>query len=189
MKSNLQWQNLSYLLAGNPAQREVYHLLNKYKLMQLLELYQPTLVGTLPIGIHVENSDLDIICEVRDFVRFEALAEVNFQRYPGYERARRQVAGIWRVKVNFQLEDWPVEIFGQQRAVVEQNGYRHMVLEDRLLRLYGEEFRQQIIALKREGLKTEPAFAKLMQLEGDPYNRLLELETWDDEQLRTLWVG
>jgi hypothetical protein len=184
------WTDLQYLLKGNPVQREVYHLLDKYRIMQCLESFHPMLVGTIPIGIHVENSDLDIICEVDDHTTFdalEALAGAHFQQYRGYTLVRRQVDDVWRLKVNFWLEQWPVEVFAQQRLVTEQNGYRHMVIEDRLLRLYGDKFRQQVIALKSEGLKTEPVFAKLLQLDGDPYSKLLELETWDDEQLRALW--
>ena len=185
------WTDLKYLLRGNATQREVYHLLDKYRLMYLLELYRPILVGTIPIGIHVENSDLDLICEVNDIASFDALevlARAHLQQYRGYTLTRRKVDGLWRLKVNFWLEHWPVEIFAQQKPVMEQNGYRHMVIENRLLRLYGEDFRQQVIALKREGLKTEPTFAKLLQLDGDPFSKLLELETWEDEQLRMLWM-
>ena len=37
-------------------------------------------------------------------------------------------------------------------------------------------FRRQIIDLKKQGLKTEPAFAKLLALTGDPYVELLSFE-------------
>jgi hypothetical protein len=189
MGLNHKWTDLRYLLDGSTVQCKVYDILDKYRVMQTLEPYHPILVGTVPIGIHVENSDLDIICEVHDFTRFEALVAANFHQYPGYSQIRRQVDGVWRTKVNFLLENWPVEIFGQERTSVEQNGFRHMVIENRMLSLYGEEFRQRIIDLKHEGLKTEPAFANLLKLEGDPFAKLLELESWNDEELLALWVG
>jgi len=43
--------------------------------------------------------------------------------------------------------------------------------------------------LKREGQKTEPAFAKVLSLPGDPYVSLLELEHLDDAQLRKIIVA
>ncbi|MOA01231.1 hypothetical protein D3C78_1206230 [compost metagenome] len=56
-----------------------------------------------------------------------------------------------------------------------------------MLNLYGMKFKEQIIKLKSEGVKTEPAFAHILQLEGDPYIILLEMSNWTDEELRILW--
>ncbi|MOA62849.1 hypothetical protein D3C78_1883950 [compost metagenome] len=63
-----------------------------------------------------------------------------------------------------------------------------MVIEDRLLRLFGEKFKQYIIQLKSNGMKTEPAFAKALHIQGDPYLELLSLNNWTDAKLRGLWV-
>ena len=48
-------------------------------------------------------------------------------------------------------------------------------MEHRVLLAKGEEFRQEVINLKRQGWKTEPAFAKLLGLNGNPYEELLKL--------------
>lgn len=87
------------------------------------------------------------------------------------------------------IENWPIEFFGQNKPTTEQNGYLHMIIEDRMLSLYGKKFKEQIIQLKSTGMKTEPAFAKILRLEGDPYLRILELIKWTDEELRDLWAG
>jgi len=50
-----------------------------------------------------------------------------------------------------------------------------MIIEYRILLEKGEDFRKQLIELKRQGLKTEPAFALLLGLEGNPYTELLSL--------------
>lgn len=170
------WLAIDYLQHGNADQVEVYHLLQELRIMAVLELYTPVLIGTLPLSIHIPGSDLDIACEVYDFAAFEKLVRVHFEHFEAFEYVRRTVNEVERVKVNFCCGKWPVEIFGQPIPVIEQNGFRHMVIEECLLRKYGDSFRQQIIELKRNGMKTEPAFAKLLQLEGDPYEQMLLID-------------
>jgi hypothetical protein len=48
-----------------------------------------------------------------------------------------------------------------------------MLIEHHLLNYYDEEFRLKIVSLKEQGYKTEPAFAKVLNLKGDPYQALL----------------
>jgi len=43
-----------------------------------------------------------------------------------------------------------------------------------------------VLALRQAGLKTEPAFAELLALAGDPYAALLELESQSAPQLTAL---
>ena len=45
------------------------------------------------------------------------------------------------------------------------------------------EAREAIRALKRDGLKTEPAFGQYFGIMGDPYAALLDLAALDDETL------
>ena len=59
-----------------------------------------------------------------------------------------------------------------------------MIAEGRLLRLGSRALRDRVVALKRSGMRTEPAFAQLLGLGGDPYRAVLELEGESDEALR-----
>jgi hypothetical protein len=159
--------------------------LQRTELLAPLQAHHPILVGTFPIGIEVPGSDLDIICEVKDMNAFAKLAETHYRQYENYEVARDEAEGgsaRERIVVNFAVCGWPVEIYGENKPTVRQNGYLHMVVEDRLLRHYGESFRNLIIRLKRNGLKTEPAFAKALGLTGDPYERLLEMADWSENR-------
>ncbi len=74
------------------------------------------------------------------------------------------------------MNDFEIEIFGQSIPTKQQFAYRHLIVEHHLLNKHGEEFRQQIIELKRQGHKTEPAFALALGLTGDPYTELLNFE-------------
>ncbi|WP_245946882.1 DUF4269 domain-containing protein [Paenibacillus cellulosilyticus] len=178
------WTDLNYLQHGSMLQAEVFHLLRAHKVFDILHEYDPILVGTVPIFIEIPSSDLDIICNVQHFTAFERVVKEHFEHYSGFTITRRIVDGIERVKANFTIEGWPIELFGQNKPTQEQNGFVHMIIEDRLLNLFGEPLRQAVIARKLEGMKTEPAFASLLQLEGDPYAALLKLADWTDEELR-----
>lgn len=56
-----------------------------------------------------------------------------------------------------------------------------MIIEARLLALGGAALRQQVLARKASGVKTEPA-----GIAGDPYYALLALEACGDATLATL---
>lgn len=184
--NHIQYEDLTYLLSGNEVQQAAYRALQKHHVMEILSPYTPILTGTIPIDIDIEGSDLDIICEVYDFSAFERLLRSEFGDFQDFIMTDKIVDGIRRMKANFQLEPFEVEIFGQSIPVTKQNAYRHMVIEDRILRLYNEDFRKQVRSLKRKGYKTEPAFAKLLDLEGDPYESLLEVESWADEKIEAM---
>jgi hypothetical protein len=153
------------------------------EIIRELEAYRPRLAGTFPIGLQIEGSDLDILCEVYDFETFTQAVKTRFADKEGFAISEKVVGGIRRCVVNFVHEGWPVELFGQPIPAEAQNGWRHMVIERRLLDIYGETLRQKLLTLKRSGMKTEPAFAHVFGLSGDPYARLLELCDLTDEHL------
>ena len=177
------WTDLTYLLRGTKRQQDAYRALQTLDVFRVLRDYTPILVGTIPLDIEVEQSDLDIICEAHNLSRFQHDVTKAFGR-----QARFRMHETWKddlpvVVVSFTAAGFLIEIFGQPRPVIEQNGYRHMVVEARLLALGGEEARVRIRELKRAGLKTEPAFARYFQLVGNPYQVLLHLAQLSDEAL------
>jgi hypothetical protein len=87
------------------------------------------------------------------------------------------------VIATFRVAGVPFEIFGQARPVREQDGWRHFWVEKRLLRLGGENLREAVMTARRQGAKTEPAFAQVLGLEGDPYRAMLGLAELDDAGL------
>lgn len=173
----IDFTKLDYLKVGNEKQRRAYEVLIKYRIFEKLSNYSPILAGTIPIEIDVDGSDLDVICEVD--LRFEEdfLDELAFRKIVSSEIEvaveNTFINGEKCIVLNFMLEEFPIEIFGQNKPTTEQNAYRHMIAEHKILQEKGEDFRQKIIELKKRGIKTEPAFGLLMNLEN-PYEELLK---------------
>ncbi|NHA06124.1 DUF4269 domain-containing protein [Mucilaginibacter sp. HC2] len=168
-----QFHNLDYLSTGKIQQQAAYNLLLKYNLFGILQAFDPILAGTVPINIDIENSDLDIICCFTNKADFKNIVALNFSALEGFKLTDTIIDQQETIMVNFSVDGWPVEVFGQDIPTRQQNAYKHMVVEHLLLEHYGEPFRQQVIELKKQGYKTEPAFARLLGLNGDPYLELL----------------
>jgi hypothetical protein len=132
-------------------------------------------VGTIPINIDIENSDLDIICEVSD--KNEFIDKLNALFGSEKDFIIHESLKFDAIKANFIIDGFEIEIFGQNIPTARQNAYRHMLIEHKLLLAKDEKFRQDIIDLKNLGYKTEPAFAKLLGFAGNPYEELLKLES------------
>ncbi|MET0287782.1 MAG: DUF4269 domain-containing protein [Polyangiales bacterium] len=137
------------------------------ELFALLAPTNPTLVGTFPLGLQVDGSDLDIVCEAHDL----ALLGLPCRRVHDATVAELRIDGM------------RVEVFAQPVPVARQLGFRHMIVEGRLLTVF-PTLRDEVLALKRAGVKTEPAFASVLGLQGDPYQALLDLEPLSEAQLR-----
>ena len=173
--------DISYLKLGNLKQQKSYDILVRLNLFSILSDYSPVLAGTIPIGIDLAESDLDIVCEVTDLTRFSQLLQQEF----GHESCFRiRYRDKETIVCNFMSEGMEIEIFASPQKVLESRGYRHMLIEHRILTLFGADFKEKIIELKQSGFKTEPAFANLLKLDGDPYEQLLLLEDYSDMQLQ-----
>lgn len=177
------WTDISYLLRGTQRQQDAYRALQTLDLFAVLRDYSPVLVGTIPLDIELEQSDLDIICEVYGQPSFQYCVTRAFGQQPHFQVRSARKDNLPSVTASFTAEGFPIEIFGQPRPVMKQTAYRHMVVEARLLAIGGEEARRKIRELKRAGLKTEPAFARCFHLQGDPYQTLLDLARCGDEEL------
>jgi Domain of unknown function (DUF4269) len=118
-----------------------------------------------------------------DLDGFVAILAREFGQLPRFEIGRIVARAVPSVVCTFTFAGWEIEIFGQNVPVAAQYGVRHFKIERRVLALLGPDFRARVIALRMTGLKTEPAFAWLLGLTGDPYDALLELEGWTDDRL------
>jgi hypothetical protein len=169
----IDFTTIDYLKKGNEKQKRAFEVLAKHKLFEKLKDYSPILAGTIPIEIDIEGSDLDIICEVKNESDFIEFLNQNFQDYNNFILEKVTANDEKSIVLSFMLEEFPIEIFGQNKPTTEQNAYRHMIAEYKILQEKGDAFKQKIIELKKKGIKTEPAFGILLGLEN-PYEDLLK---------------
>lgn len=169
------FRRLDYLARGSVDQRRAYAVLVRHGLLQQLAPLDTALAGTVPLDIQVPGSDLDILVTAPDPASLVPRLDALFGGMPDYHRHLAYFADGPALVARFTVEDWPVEIFAQAPPVERQMAWRHMLVEARLLALF-PEVRPAIRGLKSNGMKTEPAFATLFGLPGNPYQALLDLE-------------
>ncbi|MNQ18873.1 hypothetical protein D3C85_319260 [compost metagenome] len=169
----VDFSNIEYLKFGNQKQILAYDILTRNTILLNIAEFEPLLVGTIPINIAIENSDLDIICYWKNKTDFKAKIQSVFGNEREFKIRETKIDNQETVVANFKIDPFEIEIFGQNIPTKNQNGYKHMIIEDQILTSKGENFRLEIIKLKQKGYKTEPAFGHLLGLKNDPYLELL----------------
>ncbi|WP_407152577.1 DUF4269 domain-containing protein [Bradyrhizobium sp. ORS 86] len=147
--------------------------------------FDPRVVGTLPLGLAVPGSDIDIVCHAADLNAFAAVVWEHYHLADGFVLYRWR-SGTSPAIARFMWDGWPFELFGDTRPVEEQSGWLHFEVERRLLALDDGRLRQAVGTQRGAGMKTEPAFAAVLGIGGDPYRGLLELAAASDAELRAL---
>lgn len=180
------WHNPDYLRHGSARQQAAYAALQRLGILLTLRPFAPVLAGTIPLALDVPGSDLDLICEVAAAGQpaFAALLHRHYGALPGFGLRHTYWQGLPTVVCRFRAEAFDWELFAQPRPARQQQAVRHLQVEYAVLQAGGDAWRRAVLALRRQGLKTEPAFARLLQLPGDPYAALLTLESWPEAQLR-----
>jgi hypothetical protein len=175
-------------LTGDATKKRTDYIevLNCLGISELLADVDYEVIGTPPLGIDIADSDIDISC-------FSSAPDVLAQKLStaliNHKDLSQRTLSFPPYKtelVSFTFMEWPIEFFIQDRPLKDQFGVRHFLLERRLLSLLGSKFIQQLIRLKQQGMKTEPAFATLLGITGDPYINLLSLEDLSDQKIKQL---
>lgn len=145
--------------------------------------FDPRVVGTLPLGLSVPGSDIDIVCHSFDPLALAEAIWKQFRSCDGFRLYQWTSSGRPLV-ARFEWSGWRFEVFGDPRPVDQQHGWLHFEIERRLLNLDDGRLRKAVLRQRALGLKTEPAFAAVLGIAGDPYQALLELASESDAQLR-----
>lgn len=167
------FKNISYLKQGNFKQKKAFRLITENNILEILSDYNPIVVGTIPINIDIEDSDLDIILQSNNFDKLKSLMDKNFSHHQNYQI---NVLNDEILICNFKIENLAFEFYAKNYETEKQYGYLHMIKENEILKNKDELFRQQIIELKNNGVKTELAFCQVLKVSGDPYIELLKFK-------------
>lgn len=160
-------------------------VIKELQIIEWLAEFTPIVIGTPPLGLATHESDIDIACTSPDFDRFSAVVRRAFDRMDSFAIRRMDHRAAPAAVGSFKAMGWEIELFCQKIATEHQWGVRHFRVEARLLAL-GPHLKDAVMRLKRDGLKTEPAFAKVLALSSDPYTALLDMEPLDDAQLQDI---
>ncbi|MBR0650789.1 DUF4269 domain-containing protein [Roseomonas terrae] len=172
------WRDWRGLLAPWPEGAAAIAALEAADVFGRLEPFGPLLIGTFPLGLAVVGSDLDIACHLPDPAASRQSIRAAFGAETGLRDRLFTLGGQPTLVLGFEAGGHAIEIFGQPVPPRDQFGHRHLRAEHFLLWRHGEPLRLAVRALKRQGMKTEPAFAAALGLPaGDPYVQLLEHAT------------
>lgn len=123
--------DIEYLKVGNERQRLAYCILNELSIFDKLIRYKPILTGTIPIGIDLPESDLDIICERYEHTEFAKTLSSLFAFKEGFEIRTKICNGLLSTIATFKARKFKIEIFGQDCPTEKQNAYKHRKLNIR----------------------------------------------------------
>jgi hypothetical protein len=167
--------DLSYLATGSAVQQNGLKAITSLGILEMWKEYDPVVVGTLPLDLFTDQSDIDILCCYTNAEDFAEKLFFDLHRMPiNFYINRKDLGGVGSVLTTFEYDGFQFEIVGQEVPVTKQVAFRHMVAEWQILSQNDDAFKQKIFELKQGGLKTEPAFAEVMGLKGDPYEALLQ---------------
>jgi hypothetical protein len=176
INSKIDFTNINYLKSGTHRQQKAHSALVELGIFEDLKRFNPILTGTIPLDIDLPESDLDIICECQDHLEFVGLLWKLFANQDGFNVKSYNLNGVETTVAKFTTQNFTVEIFAQNIPTRKQLSYRHMLIEHKILKEKGEGFKSAVRELKSKGIKTEPAFARLLGLNGNPYEEILKVK-------------
>lgn len=166
---------------------KVMSAINELNVLADLKEHQALVAGTFPLGMHTDDSDVDVLLKAQDLDALEVKLKEMYSSNVGYSSEQKEKSGLNSLIVKFQFQGVEFELFAQDHDTPTQVAFKHYQIEEKLLKYMGESFRQEVLDFRKsEGMKTEPAFAKALGEESDPYKFLAKLSLSPIELLEEL---
>ncbi|MCA1023576.1 DUF4269 domain-containing protein [Halobacillus litoralis] len=163
---------MEILRTGSEKQQHVLKLYHKLKIASECKENHPVICGTIPLGIDLEDSDVDVIMQAENLSSLSEKWERLYGGFPGFKVIEKYIRRRKIIKANFTYGGLEWELFAQNQPVTEQNAWLHMYLECRILQ-ENPSLKTIIRQQKKEGFSTEAAFCTQLGIKGDPYEGLL----------------
>lgn len=149
------------------------------RVLEALAPYSPTVVSTIWVGLDLPESDINMVCCFKCRSQFERRLIETLGGLKDFTLSSSKEALIARAT----LGAFPLEIYGSNVAISEQVAFRHYQVMQRLTFLSSADFSNRVRAYKTEGLKTEPAIAAVLNLQGEPFAAVMALECASEAKL------
>ena len=153
--------------------------LARTNILRVLKPWMPLLSGSILLELDLPGSDLDILLGASDIdvaaqeVR-QTLRQHHISEHLSWQASQTRLGRC--LTANLTADGLAVELFLSTVKPLDQNSHRHLLSEYCLLVRHGESLRTRVKSLKVDGFTTEEAFAKALNLKGDPYDLLLHPE-------------
>jgi uncharacterized protein len=183
----VKFHNLSLKSVINFEQRPMIAVLvSELKLLEIFKNNQPFIAGTIPLAIDGPGADVDFLVTFADPKEFIEICKHDFSSLPEFEVYSKEINDLQYSLCRFDYRGVPVELFCSSLSTFKQNAFLHFQVEEKLLKYGPANWTEEVLNLKSLGVKTEPAFAKLLKSDTDGYKLLLDLQKKPISELRSI---
>lgn len=114
--------------------KPIFKALTASRILESFKQYTPFLAGTFPLGLQVENSDLDILMCAQNLDQLNDELKERYGHFSDYKVQRIFVDGLNSLIVNFSFEHVSFKVFAQNKVITSQKGFTHFQFEERSLK-------------------------------------------------------
>lgn len=164
----------------------IYKRVSDSRILSVLKEFDPLIAGTFPLELNNKDSDVDLILNCNDLKLLSQILNESYGNLEDFKEDNLSVRNIPSYIANFSFESVKFEIFAQDKPSVQQRAYVHFQTQEQLLKLGGQKLKNEVLKLRNDGLKTEEAFCKALNLTGDVFNRISNLSKYKEEDLYSL---
>ena len=104
----IDFGTIEYLKNGNQKQLQAFEILTRNKILINLAEFDAILVGTIPIDIDIENSDLDIICYWKNKTDFIEKLNSVFGKENDFSIREAIIDNKESIIANFKIDNFEI---------------------------------------------------------------------------------
>lgn len=184
--SERNWYDYTVIRDGSPRQMRAYSVVFD-ELMVFLHMkpYKPVWVGSYPLGIDAETSDINILLEPEQLRVFLVDVRKHYGHHDDFKLVWKAINKTPTIVARFQVKGFWVDMFAQCRPLNEQDAFVQMLMTARLLAIGGDEACEGIRQNKTNGQNTPDAIMAYFNIETDnAQQKLLDYARFDNDRLR-----